>query len=241
MSSESRYHRSMRGSIPSWLALLALFLAPALQGQGMPPSVTSLGFGGSPNPPGLPPSVTSLRPDGFAPPGFFFGTGPPAGRIFFHRHHQGSSFGGAPLYLTPYYYPPELLEPVDDSMEEYYGPGPTIFDRRSLNRSSLTFERQYDERLRRLEEQMDETDAKSEAAPAAHDAPAREQPATVLVYRDGHTVEITNYAIVGDLLYDFSSGPRHKIALADLDLTATQRKNDDRGVDFRLPSRPSGN
>jgi hypothetical protein len=58
---------------------------------------------------------------------------------------------------------------------------------------------------------------------------------TVLVFRNGHQQEVTNYAIMGDSLYVFDQA-RKKIALADLDIPATVKANDDRGVEFNLPS-----
>ena len=57
---------------------------------------------------------------------------------------------------------------------------------------------------------------------------------TVLVFRNGHQQEVTNYAIMGDSLYVFDQA-RKKIALADLDIPATVKANDDRGVEFNLP------
>jgi hypothetical protein len=76
------------------------------------------------------------------------------------------------------------------------------------------------------------------AAPAASQtAPApSEQPQTVLVFRDGHSVEVRNYAVVGHTLYYFSNGYRHKVSLQDLDVAATKKKNDDRGLDFDIPA-----
>jgi len=65
------------------------------------------------------------------------------------------------------------------------------------------------------------------------DAP---QPATVLVFRDQHRIEVENYAIVGQTLWNFAAHRTQKIPLADLDLSATVRANDDRGVTFRVPS-----
>ena len=62
-----------------------------------------------------------------------------------------------------------------------------------------------------------------------------DQPETVLIFKDGHRAEIRNYAIVGDVLYDFTS-VRHRIALADLDLSATTKENDERGIDFHVPA-----
>ena len=60
-------------------------------------------------------------------------------------------------------------------------------------------------------------------------------PTTVLVFRDQHQQEVQNYAIVGDVLWAFSP-QRQKIQLDDLDIAATQKTNDERGVDFRIPN-----
>ena len=57
---------------------------------------------------------------------------------------------------------------------------------------------------------------------------------TVLVFRNGKQQEVTNYAIMGDSLYVFDQG-RKKIALADLDIPATVKANDDRGLEFKIP------
>ena len=59
---------------------------------------------------------------------------------------------------------------------------------------------------------------------------------TVLVFRDQHKQEIQNYAIVGQTLWNFAPPHTEKIPLADLDLAATAKANDDRGVTFRVPS-----
>jgi hypothetical protein len=58
----------------------------------------------------------------------------------------------------------------------------------------------------------------------------------VLVFKDGHQQEVSNYAIVGGTLYDLSDGRSRKIALAQLDLPATVKQNDGRGIDFELPA-----
>jgi hypothetical protein len=63
----------------------------------------------------------------------------------------------------------------------------------------------------------------------------------VLVFKDGHQVEVSNYAIVGNTLYDLTGGRRQRIALADLDLTATAKQNEDRGIDFRVPGTAEAN
>ena len=60
-------------------------------------------------------------------------------------------------------------------------------------------------------------------------------PSTALVFRDKHVEEIRNYAIAGGTLWVLNEQAAKKIPLAQLDLAATARMNDDRGVDFQLP------
>jgi hypothetical protein len=57
---------------------------------------------------------------------------------------------------------------------------------------------------------------------------------TLLIFKDGRRLEISNYAIMGSTVYVFA-GDRRKIPVADLDLDATVKANDERGTDFRLP------
>ena len=66
-------------------------------------------------------------------------------------------------------------------------------------------------------------------------APAAVSPATVLIFKDGHTVEVHNYAIIGQTLWNLSEQMARKIPLADLDLDATAKANDERGVAFKIP------
>ncbi len=71
----------------------------------------------------------------------------------------------------------------------------------------------------------------------ARNRPKPEQePATALVFRDQHVEEVRNYAIAGGTLWvlnDHQTGK--KIPLAQLDLPATAKMNEDRGVDFQVP------
>jgi len=227
---------------------LALFLAsllPAAVAQtdfgshsfgptihGVPPSVTSFGFGGSPGFHGVAPSVTSLN-FGRAP----FRNPRPIPFGFRHRRNAGfvnPFFGG--VVAVPYYgYSGYVMEPgVDDSMEEEdYRGGPTIFDRRgSGERDYRTPERVRDRE--RLDQETDNDLVASRREPVKQQDVV-EQPRTVLVFKDGHALEVLNYAIVGTTLYDLSDGRTRKVALAELDLPATVKQNDSRGVDFRVP------
>jgi hypothetical protein len=59
---------------------------------------------------------------------------------------------------------------------------------------------------------------------------------TLLVFRDRHTQEVQNYAIVGGTLWVFNEQRAMKLPLSWLDVEATSKANDERGVDFRLPN-----
>jgi len=78
-------------------------------------------------------------------------------------------------------------------------------------------------------EREPETDTPEKAAAAP-------VPDTVLVYRDQHRQEVQNYAIVGQTLWVFAPPRNQKISIADLDIAATAKANDDRGVSFRVPA-----
>ena len=58
---------------------------------------------------------------------------------------------------------------------------------------------------------------------------------TLLVFRDGHKLEATNYAIVGQSLWIYTDSDSKKVPLSDLDVAATKDANSDRGVTFQLP------
>lgn len=59
---------------------------------------------------------------------------------------------------------------------------------------------------------------------------------TVLVFRDGHTETVQDYAIVGKTLWIFNETRAKKVPLSELNLSATKRDNEERGVEFNIPS-----
>lgn len=59
---------------------------------------------------------------------------------------------------------------------------------------------------------------------------------TVLVFRDQHKQEVENYAIVGETLWNFSAQQTVKIPLSEIDIPATVKANQDRGVTFSVPA-----
>jgi hypothetical protein len=75
-------------------------------------------------------------------------------------------------------------------------------------------------------------------------SPAQQIAPAVLIFRDGSRAEVSNYAIIGRVMYvnsDYwtSGAWQQKIQLADLDLPTTLKLNQDRGVKFVLPAGPN--
>lgn len=78
---------------------------------------------------------------------------------------------------------------------------------------------------------------------AANPSSRGEPQLTILIFRDRRREEISNYTIVGGILYEatdyWSTGSWTKsVSLALLDIPATVRENRNRGVRFLLPSGP---
>jgi hypothetical protein len=231
-----------RASIAAFAVAISLFFLPAAGAQinGAPSSVTSIGFGGHPNSiHGVAPSVTSLGPRGYTP-----GYSPTPQNNGLFGVNSGQTINGRrhrPPYGQYYYYPGGYYvgspygyysdQAADYPPDDQYNGGPTIFDRRGSGTGQAV--------PPAAPANDPPQNASDDAAPTP--APSPDQPSTVLIFKDGHQLEVANYAIVGNTLYDLSEGHRRKIALADLDLTATAKQNDDRGIDFQLPSSAQAN
>ena len=200
------------------LALLTLATSGVVSAQihGMPPSVTSFGPGRGSTPGGHA-SVTSLGPRGFA--GTFSPNRARAGAAFGHNPRFGIRRRFSPTYYWPYYGYYEY--PYGD----YYG---DVYPQQSAVVDPPPSDDRYGDHT--FEEARI-----SPPRPKAPPAAPEEQDPTVLVFRDGHKQEVRNYAIVGQMLWDFGANGTHKIPLSDLDLDTTRKLNDERGVDFVLP------
>lgn len=220
------YHKPMRPSISapvaqlSSLAVALLLALPAVaQVNGPPASVTSPGFGGHPvNGPRS--SVTSVGPRGYAPQQHHGKTADGQ-----HGQKKDNTAVGPGWYAIPIPYAVDNGAVGDQPAEgEDPGPDPQAGpDHRGATR--LAAPQAKSAPAARPAEQAEE-------APAVEDPPP---PPTLLVFKDGRTLEVANYAIQGQTVYDLTPGHRRKIALMDLDLEATRKQNDERGITFQLP------
>ncbi|MGB8013933.1 MAG: hypothetical protein WCF68_20130 [Terriglobales bacterium] len=217
------------------------------QMNGVPPSVTSIGFGGrAVN--GFRPGVTSLGANNSTNSWFVFGNccanfflpaNPNPLNSEHHRHHKGHPAvvevfePVAVPYAVPY--APDL---DDDSADADSSDVPDAPDPGPSSKRPGSHELAKRDLAAQDLPAKDTTSEKP--APVNADEPVAAQPSTVLVFKDGHQSDVVNYAIVGDTLFDFATGHTRKILLADLDLPATRKANDDRGVDFQVPANPKG-
>lgn len=185
---------------------------------------------------------TGFRPTGFGVHGGFgggFGSG--FGRPFFHgrfRHHHGFFFGAG--FGFPFFsYYPFFSYPYDYA---YYSvPAASysypVYD--SYNADQQRIEDRLDRLEDRIDRMRDEQRYRTEAELTKPRMPAQNKPesqSAVLVFRDKHREEIQNYGIIGQTLWVFTEQRARKVPLAQLDLPATRKANEERGVDFQVPA-----
>jgi hypothetical protein len=150
-------------------------------------------------------------------------------RSMFPRHR----FFTQPWFM-PFYGYPSLSYP---EAEETPAPAPaTVPDQQDA------YLAQQVERLSDEVEQLrvEQASRQQGAQPAAAvQPPAESKPVTtVLVYRDGRRAEVHDYAIMGKTLWVFADETTRRIPLAEFNLDATKKMNDDRGVDFPTTDSP---
>ncbi len=180
---------------------------------------------------------TGLRQPAFHSRGSFngfrqpvFGSRHSHHRVFFgsvfpsYGYYGYPSYYGSDFYATPDYYPGY----------DYYGSSyaaPAYSAQNDIAQQQQDIDRLEDE-VARLREQRDTQSETREAPPAQSESPSEP---TLLVFRDKHTQEVENYAIVGGTLWIFSEQRATRLPLSWLDIEATTKANDDRGVNFQVP------
>jgi hypothetical protein len=141
---------------------------------------------------------------------------------FFYGVSPWASYGYPGYYLYPYY------DSYDSSADAYpaynYAGG---YDDQSGQMAQ--------DKIDRLEDEVAELrQQRNSSRPSAQSKPEI-RASTILVFQDKHTQEVQNYAIVGETLWVFDAQKASKVPVDNLDIPATTKANDDRGVDFRLP------
>jgi hypothetical protein len=213
-------------------------------------------------------SAHAQRHGGFAPaPVGRTGTGGSGRRgmrtNFVHTRRSRGLVGGwdfAPYYYSDYDYEPGTSEaPPPEGIERAGQPAAPA----PVPAAGLVLELQGDhwvritnygesqtaEQSRQLESERALTSKPTSVPPAnprrAQVAePPSQLPPAVLLFRDGHKEEVGKYLIVGATIYTnsdyWTSGSwTRKVQIADLDVPATLKLNQERGAKFSLPSAPN--
>jgi hypothetical protein len=164
------------------------------------------------------------------------GFGHPGSSPFFfhHHHHFFRSWPYAGYYGYPYYSYPWWYGDNSYSSDSYQNYPPADYS--SAYVESSREQAEIDRLENEVERLREERDARDSRATTASPARSRsELQPTLLVFRDKRTEEVQNYAIVGQTFWVFSEERTRKIPLAELDIPATKKANDERGVEFQLP------
>lgn len=224
-------------------------LAQPVQSNGPAASVLS------PTSPGIahgaPASVTSRAPVSRA---FLNGSAPRvtfgAPRPHHRRRHNANAVVPVPIFIPAY--------PLGDSSYSPSDPAPAYA---SGDSEQTTSDAADTEALRQAyvrgahdalaaaqqrgdsrygEHYLDSREKAQTSRKSAEDSTAPQQPddspATIFVFKDGHKITTQNYAIQGGTLYDFSNDHLTKVKLAEIDVDATKKANDELGITVRLPS-----
>ncbi len=235
------------------IILVGLIQIAPSQVRGIPPSVTSLAPGRQFIPG---PSVTSLGPRGWSDspvllgnPRFRgrFGGGPfianGGGFRHFDRHGRNIWPVFVPMY-APYgmgVYPMIYADP-SAGYDTVYPAEPS--DGYQGDPNAVTDYNVRPPAYPRTQATLPRPDQEQQVARAEGDAPlpatapavkVEPQPKTVLVFKDGHKLEVTNYAIQGQTLFNLGEDGPRKVPISELDVDKTIAENDNHGVVFKLP------
>jgi hypothetical protein len=158
----------------------------------------------------------------------------PRFQVFFNQNpffFRNCFFHRCPFFVEPFFFP------VVSGGNSYpiviqTGQQDSYDDRRQM---AQEINRLSDE-VERLREEQESRQLPPSPAPQPQ-AEKKSEPSapTVLVFRDKHIQEVHNFAIVGQTIWIFNEQRASKVPLSSLDVGATTKLNDERGVDFRLP------
>jgi len=192
----------------------------------------------SPGVMGMPPRSVALT----------FGSQPqsPSSNPFLHQ----AIFLGGPIWYPDYYQPPPVPPPqvvvvqvppaAMEGKGEARGVHPLLIEWQDDRFVRVTSAEQSPSKHRRERQHYGTEFNLGSNSPAS----VRELRPALLIFRDGHREESTNYTIVDGVLYSYPDywtvgAWAKRILICDLDLPATFQQNQQRGVKFILPAGPN--
>jgi hypothetical protein len=182
-------------------------------------------------------ATAQIRIGGFAPAGASNFGRRPIGLAHSHRYsYPGYAYSGLPYFYSDYEpYEEYALEPPPRPE-----PAPQVKTEPAADPMLLELHGSQWVKVSNFSQGSDRTI--STAVPAQQIS-SKPLPPALLVFRDGHTEEISSYSIIGQTIYakaDYWSTGKwtRTIQLADLNIPVTLEQNHERGVNFGLPSSP---
>jgi len=161
-----------------------------------------------------------------------------------HHGHRSSypayGYYGAPYFYSDYYEPHDLEYPPPEPSPEPPAPAAEVKTEPLPDPVLLELHGKQWVRVTNFGESSERALAE---APTVPPTSSKAMPPAILVYRDGHTEEVSSYSIIGDSIYTktdyWSTGAwTRTIHTADLNIPSTLKQNQERGVPFQLPSGP---
>jgi hypothetical protein len=176
-----------------------------------------------------------------------------------HGRFPGSFYSGGPFWGDSYYDPspnvivvqppPAPVEHASPPIEERKSAAPLVIEWQGDRYVRLTSDSAGSSRSTQPDYVVNNKPQPPEQHSARAIAPAEprtiiDPPPTTFIFRDGHHEESSDYTIISGIIYArgdyWASGSWSKqIPLAQLDLPATAKANQDRGAPFRLPTAPN--
>ena len=157
----------------------------------------------------------------------------------FHHRRFASGFFPSFYYGYPAYYGYPYYGYPGSYADYSYMNGPdsyTGYDSSYVQSSALAQQAEIDRLENEVDRLREEREARSSSGvPRREQSSAQVSEPTTLVFRDQHKEEVQNYAIVDHTLWVFTALRARKIPMSDLDVEATAKVNDERGVEFRVP------
>jgi hypothetical protein len=180
--------------------------------------------------PGFNPGVRPGFDRGFRPR-FDRGFRPGFGR-FDNRSVAISPFFGFPFFSTgidPFYSGPIFTAPT------YITPGQTTQSIGDQTNEDLRSQvGQLTTQVQQLQAELAAARGQSTPTSAVQNVPA-----VTLILKDGRRIEAAGYALVGSTLWILNAQDATKISLSDVDVDATQKENQKRGINVVIPPNTS--
>jgi hypothetical protein len=143
-----------------------------------------------------------------------------------------SPFFGFPFFSTgidPFYSGPIFTAPT------YITPGQTT---QSIgDQTSEDLRSQVGQLTTEVQQLQAELAARGQSTPTS--AAAQNAPTGTLILKDGRRIEAAGYALVGSTLWVLNAEDATKISLSDVDVDATQKENQKRGINVVIPPNAS--